>query len=59
MKLKYKPTKLHKEPLRICECLRCGEIWASRLKRPIVCSHCKSAYWDRPRKIIKKGGVKL
>jgi len=45
----HKPTKLHTETLTLCECLRCGHIWSSRQIRPTICSHCRSAYWDRPR----------
>lgn len=31
-------------------CLRCGYNWTSRKKVVRVCAHCRSPYWDRPRK---------
>lgn len=31
------------------KCLRCGWQWFSRMKRPKVCPHCHSAYYDEPR----------
>jgi len=46
-------TKLHKEPVTICKCIRCGHIWGSRSKKPIRCSHCKSYLWNTPK---RKGG---
>jgi DNA-directed RNA polymerase subunit RPC12/RpoP len=38
------------------ECYRCSHQWSPRKKKkPRVCPHCKSPYWDRPRQkdIIK------
>lgn len=34
------------------QCERCGHIWLPRNteKEPIVCPHCKSPYWNTPRK---------
>lgn len=33
-------------------CERCGHEWVPREKgkKPKVCPHCKSPYWDTPRK---------
>ncbi|MBU4086866.1 MAG: hypothetical protein KKB21_04805 [Nanoarchaeota archaeon] len=40
-------------------CERCGHRWVARNKEePRVCPRCKSPYWDRPRKLTKKGGRK-
>jgi predicted Zn-ribbon and HTH transcriptional regulator len=35
-------------------CERCGHEWVPREKgvEPKVCPHCKSPYWDRPRKAL-------
>jgi hypothetical protein len=30
-------------------CLRCGHVWTPRKVEVIVCSKCKSPYWDKPR----------
>ncbi len=37
-------------------CERCGHEWVPRDKsrEPRVCPHCKSPYWDRPRKVAGK-----
>jgi DNA-directed RNA polymerase subunit M/transcription elongation factor TFIIS len=42
-----------------CTCERCGNVWLAELRQdargnwaastPLVCSKCKSAYWNRPR----------
>jgi DNA-directed RNA polymerase subunit RPC12/RpoP len=33
-------------------CDRCNHEWVRRGKgHPIVCPHCKSPYWDRPRQL--------
>jgi Zn finger protein HypA/HybF involved in hydrogenase expression len=32
-----------------CKCERCKHEWITRGKEiPVVCSHCKSPYWDKP-----------
>jgi len=32
-------------------CERCGHKWVARNESvPVVCSRCKSPYWDKPRK---------
>jgi DNA-directed RNA polymerase subunit RPC12/RpoP len=33
------------------QCARCKYIWVPRIKtqRPVICPHCKSPYWDRPK----------
>ncbi len=37
------------------KCERCGHVWAPREReKPRVCPKCKSAYWDRARKLGKK-----
>jgi len=36
--------------LKIWNCKRCLHEWANRLdKKPVICPHCKSPYWDRER----------
>ena len=41
--------------LRQHTCLRCGNTWwPRRPSKPLRCPGCKSPYWDRPRKLIKK-----
>lgn len=35
--------------MKILECCRCGQEWASRSESPYRCGKCKSPYWDRPR----------
>lgn len=45
---KRKPRKLP-----TYTCLRCGHTWVPRRpERPLRCAnvHCRSAYWDKPRK---------
>ena len=32
------------------KCLRCGHKWWPRKEEVRLCPHCKSAYWNRPRK---------
>jgi hypothetical protein len=36
-------------------CLRCGEKFHSKYKKPLRCGKCKSPYWNRPRR--RDGGV--
>ena len=39
--------------MKHCKCLRCGKEWIQRTdSKPKTCpnQHCRSAYWDRPRK---------
>jgi len=37
------------------KCERCNHIWRGRGdKKPVVCSRCKSPYWDVPRKLKKR-----
>ena len=36
------------------QCDRCGHSWLARLKteeEPAICPKCKSAYWNKPRRI--------
>ncbi|KHO47800.1 MAG: hypothetical protein QT00_C0002G0462 [archaeon GW2011_AR5] len=40
-------------------CARCKYEWVPRLEAyPKVCPHCKSPYWDKPRKKAKDSGTK-
>jgi len=41
-------------------CLRCGYEWLPRKKKgkPRVCPHCRSEYWDKPRKYKLKYKIK-
>ena len=42
----------HKGSLREQQCLRCAHAWwPRRPTRSLRCPHCKSPYWDRPRRI--------
>ena len=41
--------------LRVVECKRCGYKWVPRVKRPTVCPHCGSPYWDKAVKYPKRG----
>lgn len=34
-------------------CIRCGHKWASRVENPKACPNCKSAYWNKTRRIKK------
>ena len=40
--------------LKIFTCVRCGHEWASLQDRPIICPHCKSAYYDKARVFPKR-----
>jgi Zn finger protein HypA/HybF involved in hydrogenase expression len=42
MKIKIKIEKL--------KCERCNYIWTPRKEEVRICPHCKSPYWDVPRK---------
>jgi predicted Zn-ribbon and HTH transcriptional regulator len=34
------------------KCQRCGKTWNPRsINSPKNCPHCKSPYWDKPRKV--------
>lgn len=36
------------------QCCRCDHEWISKQEHPKICPHCKSAYWDIPRKHPKR-----
>ncbi len=38
-------------------CQRCDHVWVPHATtvKPTTCPKCRSAYWDRPRRIKKKG----
>ncbi len=39
------------------KCLRCDWIWFPRKPTgPIICPHCKSAYWNKPKKLVERNG---
>ncbi|MCH8833248.1 MAG: hypothetical protein IIA81_03040 [Thaumarchaeota archaeon] len=43
-----------KTTLEAFQCDRCGHAWLPRLKidgLPTICPKCKSAYWNKPRRI--------
>ena len=47
----YKKVRMEKE-----KCLRCGYKWYKRIPgRPERCPKCNSPYWDKEKKIFKKG----
>lgn len=40
--------------IKAFQCDRCGHAWLPRLKideKPTICPKCKSAYWDKPRRV--------
>ncbi|MBU2616970.1 MAG: hydrogenase maturation nickel metallochaperone HypA [Nanoarchaeota archaeon] len=40
------------------KCDRCGHEWIPREKAtPTICPKCKSPYWNKPRRKIKKKNV--
>lgn len=36
--------------LPMLKCLRCLGQWVPRIESPRRCPHCKSPYWNKPRK---------
>ena len=37
--------------VEVYRCERCGHVWQPRRAgKPRRCGHCKSPYWDRPKK---------
>lgn len=43
-------------------CDRCGHTWLPRLKideEPTICPKCKSAYWNKPRRIDTAKNMEL
>jgi hypothetical protein len=44
-------------PADECLCLRCGYAWVPRVAIPRECPHCKSQYWNIPRrvKVVENG----
>ena len=43
------PVKNVKVPEKV-KCLRCGHEWQPRKAEVRVCPHCRSPYWDRPKR---------
>lgn len=43
-----KPMKVR---LQFLTCLRCLGKWIPRTEAPRRCPHCKSPYWNKPRKV--------
>ena len=37
--------------IKIFKCLRCHHEWPSKQAKPRVCPKCKSAYWDKRKKV--------
>lgn len=38
--------------MEACRCERCGHEWIPRGEElPVICPKCKSARWNRPRKV--------
>jgi DNA-directed RNA polymerase subunit RPC12/RpoP len=35
--------------LTLCQCSRCGNLWAPRQEIPILCPECRSSLWNKPR----------
>ena len=44
--------------LKKLKCLRCGHEWVPNITNPITCPKCKSPYWNKPRKEVKKPKAK-
>jgi len=40
-----------------CKCDKCGHIWLGRIKDPVCCPKCKSAYWNRGKAVTKSNNV--
>lgn len=40
------PKTLKKFLGKVCECLRCGHVWMSRVEKPICCPKCKQTSWQ-------------
>ena len=38
--------------IHIFKCERCNHKWASKQSHPTICPKCKSAYWDKKRKLV-------
>jgi len=54
--IKGYPERVANVTLAGYRCDRCGHEWVPRdkLKEPLVCPKCKSAYWNTPRKAPKQ-----
>ena len=37
------------QTLTVCQCSRCGNLWAARQQIPILCPSCRSSLWNKPR----------
>lgn len=47
----YKIVSIKEITVRNCKCERCEHSWITRSKElPKVCPHCKSPYWNVPKK---------
>ena len=48
------PTISNEYSLPELKCLRCGGTWVPRkTTNPKCCPHCKSPYWNKPRKDLE------
>ena len=41
-------------PFPTLTCLRCGNTWQNRIPKPKQCPKCKSPYWNKPKRKVKK-----
>ena len=51
-----------KTSIEAFQCDRCNHAWLPRLKieeAPTICPKCKSAYWNKPRKIDTAKNLEL
>jgi DNA-directed RNA polymerase subunit RPC12/RpoP len=35
--------------LPTAKCIRCEYVWTPRKPHPVMCPHCNSPFWDKPR----------
>ena len=36
---------------QLCTCLRCGNLWKSKVEEPKRCAKCRTPFWNTPRRV--------